>query len=54
MNYTNLIIALSSAVLVLISADGSAIGDGFGLFFGVISLLSGIIFFNQKEIKGDK
>ena len=54
MNYTGLIIALLSAVLVLIAADGSAAGDSFGLFFGAISLLSGIMFFNQKEIKGDK
>ena len=53
MSYTGLIIALLSAVLVLISADGSYVGDSFGLFFGTISLLSGIIFFNQK-LEGGK
>ena len=53
MNYTGLIIALLSAVLVLIAADGSAAGDSFGLLFGAISLLSGLIFFNQKDMKGN-
>ena len=53
MSYINLTIALSSAVLVLISADGSQVGDSFGLFFGGVSLLSGLMFFNQK-LEGDK
>ena len=54
MDYKYLIISLLSAVLALISADGSAVGDSFGLFFGAISAISGYMFFNQKEIKGDK
>ena len=51
---TLLTIALSSAVLVLIASDGSVVGDSFGLFFGAISAISGYMFFNQKEIKGNK